>query len=306
LPDCLESLLNQTYQNIEIIAVDDLSTDNSAQIVADFQQAHPTLNLKLVSREQNGGLSAARNSGLEVATGEYIYFLDPDDFISPELIQKCVILFEIDPVVDVVAFELKSFVDKNAAPGTQEWVPKPHNLEDGQTYTVDEVLRRNNYVFQAMAWKYMTRMSVFKDNGLTNCEGIIHEDELITPQVLLHSRKLGYLADKLYQKREREGQISNSLYGASDSLSRAQRNIDGYEGVVQGLNILLERDSPEAVSDAFRKYITKTITYILYVQIPKYRTAAYAGDAEFQAEMRRKYPAGLVLRAKNVVRSWMP
>ena len=88
LPKCLESVINQTYKNLEIICVNDCSPDGSLKICQGYAQKDSRI--KLINREQNGGLSAARNSGLEVASGEYVYFIDSDDYIDSDYIEKMV------------------------------------------------------------------------------------------------------------------------------------------------------------------------------------------------------------------------
>ncbi len=88
LSRCLDSVINQTYKNLEIICVNDCSPDNSAKILEDYSKKDNRI--KIINREKNGGLSAARNSGLEVATGDYVYFIDSDDWIDHDYIEKMV------------------------------------------------------------------------------------------------------------------------------------------------------------------------------------------------------------------------
>lgn len=83
LPVCLDSLLIQTYQNLEIILIDDASTDQSSEIIDRY--AHQDDRIKVLHKS-NGSVSSARNVGIELAMGEYIYFVDPDDYVMPEAI----------------------------------------------------------------------------------------------------------------------------------------------------------------------------------------------------------------------------
>ncbi len=85
LPRCLDSVLNQTYPNIEIVAVDDGSTDDTAKVLQSYAEQHATLR---VIQQENSGVSAARNAGLEAATGEYLFFLDGDDWLSPTALER--------------------------------------------------------------------------------------------------------------------------------------------------------------------------------------------------------------------------
>lgn len=86
LARCLDSVINQTYKNTEIICVNDDSPDNSIKIAQGY--AVKDNRIKILNRSQNGGLSAARNSGLKMATGKYIYFLDSDDWIALDFLEK--------------------------------------------------------------------------------------------------------------------------------------------------------------------------------------------------------------------------
>lgn len=88
LERCVESIFKQTYKNIEIILVDDGSTDNSGKICDKFLKKDERV--KVIHKE-NGGLSDARNAGLEILSGKYIMFVDSDDWISPAMVEKCTV-----------------------------------------------------------------------------------------------------------------------------------------------------------------------------------------------------------------------
>ena len=87
---CMQSVLEQTYPNLEVILVDDCTPDQSADLVKDFILEHTPERWKLVHLEQNSGLSVVRNTGIELAQGSYIFFLDSDDEIIPETIEKLI------------------------------------------------------------------------------------------------------------------------------------------------------------------------------------------------------------------------
>ncbi|PPS21321.1 glycosyltransferase family 2 protein [Brachyspira murdochii] len=84
LRECLDSVINQTLKDIEIICIDDNSTDNSYNILLDYQKIDNRI--KIIKHKENLGLGPARNSGIKVAIGEYIYFIDSDDYISDNYI----------------------------------------------------------------------------------------------------------------------------------------------------------------------------------------------------------------------------
>ena len=101
LEECIDSVLAQTYQNIEIILVDDGSTDSSGLICDRYAEKNTNIS---VIHQKNSGLSAARNSGLNKANGDYIYFLDSDDYISADAIEKLFSIAENDKS-DIVFFD---------------------------------------------------------------------------------------------------------------------------------------------------------------------------------------------------------
>ena len=100
---CLLSVLNQTYQNLEILVVDDLGTDNSMEIVKGIQQSHPLGNcIKIIRHPENRGLGEARNTVIDNAGGKYLCFVDSDDYIEPntvELLLKEAVVYDTDTVL---------------------------------------------------------------------------------------------------------------------------------------------------------------------------------------------------------------
>lgn len=100
LRPCLDSICNQSYRNLEILCVNDCSPDNSADILAEYATRDPRV--RIINREQNGGVAAARNSGLDAATGELITFVDPDDTVDLNAYQDCIAQYRDD--VDLVCY----------------------------------------------------------------------------------------------------------------------------------------------------------------------------------------------------------
>lgn len=141
---CLLSVLNQTYQNLEILVVDDLGTDKSMVIVAELQQSHPLGNsIKIIRHPENRGLGEARNTIIENAGGKYLFFVDSDDYIEPETID--VLLKEAEELdTDVVLASSRKIVY-----GTNEEQPT-------FIYKTKEVLIGKdvfaNYLCQDLRW----------------------------------------------------------------------------------------------------------------------------------------------------------
>lgn len=169
LADCVQSVLEQSYQNLEIILVDDVSPDYCPLMCDDY--AKTDSRIIVVHRDKNGGLSAARNSGLAVATGEYVYFLDSDDRIFPDTIALMVKMTEKYPGVDLVQGNIE--IQGKHSHYSDVITIQPEYIEyDGGMVTP---LYRSCPV---TAWNKMIRRTLLADNNITFVEGLLHEDEM--------------------------------------------------------------------------------------------------------------------------------
>ena len=127
LHKCLESLLSQTLHNIEIICVDDASTDSSLNILNAY--AKKDERIKVVHLSQNVGIAKARNAGLRISTGQYIAFVDSDDWLSEDACEKAFHVFTHYPLTDTVLFQVKNvYGDKDV-----DFIMPPFTTLDGFT-----------------------------------------------------------------------------------------------------------------------------------------------------------------------------
>ena len=101
LPRCVDSILNQTYRELEVILVNDGSTDSSPDICDSYARQDGRVK---VLHKPNGGVSSARNAGLDIATGDYISFVDPDDWIESDMYQKLTAYISVEEV-DIIRFD---------------------------------------------------------------------------------------------------------------------------------------------------------------------------------------------------------
>jgi glycosyltransferase involved in cell wall biosynthesis len=193
LDECLASLQRQDCEDYEVLCVNDGSTDNSRDILAQWEERMPQL--KVIDRE-NGGLSAARNSGLAAASGDYVLFMDSDDWVEPTLLER--LNSETDGT-DLICFACKRTTD-----GTFD------NLIDEQT---DGWSYYNHHALEARAvpfvcvWQRCYRREFLRENNLQFREGILHEDNDFTPRVCLKARSVKVIPDVLYHYRLRDGSI---------------------------------------------------------------------------------------------------
>lgn len=213
LAECLDSLVNQTLQDIEIICVNDGSPDNSADIVRKYMQADSRI--KLIEQE-NRGLSGARNAGLKVAKGEYVYFMDSDDWLEHDAMDVCY-QKAIRGNVDVVLFDALSFVD-----GVEKCSEEIQNDYDRskllQSYANQAMPAKQLFkqmiqtgAMRASACLNFIRRDLLVKNGLNFEEGLIHEDELFTPQLYALANTMMYIPQMFFHRRVRLGSIMTSV-----------------------------------------------------------------------------------------------
>lgn len=177
LRQCIESILNQEYRNIEVILVDDGSSDNSGKICDEYLMIDSRV--KVIHKE-NGGQSTARNCGLDRATGDYIVFIDSDDFWQEKYLEKLMVkLIESD--ADMLMFRAISYLMK-----TNEYVPfsleYPHNIfcEEANGKTILKNLLEFNYSFGWCPIWYIIKRKIIEDNHLRFREGYYAEDQEFT------------------------------------------------------------------------------------------------------------------------------
>ncbi|KRM57440.1 glycosyltransferase family 2 protein [Ligilactobacillus animalis] len=188
---CVSSIDAQEYENYEVIFVNDGSTDGTQKLLEEIVSQKPRY--KLVNQE-NMGLSGARNTGIRHAKGEYIYFLDPDDWIEKDLLSKCIACLS-EQKADMVFFDFyftQSEVDHQA----QFWFK---NRPKSGCYPSDEALeflldcRIGNY-----AWSSVARTKIFTDNEIEFPVGRTYEDLATTYKLIGKSQKVYFLDDHLY------------------------------------------------------------------------------------------------------------
>lgn len=209
IAQCLDSLLTQdlSYGDYEIIIVNDGSKDGSAKIASDYELKYA--NVQIVNRE-NGGLSAARNTGLKSAKGEYVWFVDSDDWIEANCLKKLIYMLDKNEL-DVLCFGVKCY--HNAEHIDCSNIP----TENGEQVMcgADFVLKVNMI---PAAWAAVYRRSFLVENKLAFYEGILHEDEEFTPRAYFLAKKIMYSHLHVYYYRQREGSIMKSTRNAKRAV----------------------------------------------------------------------------------------
>ena len=198
---CMTSIAAQTYKDLEVLFVDDCGTDDSVAQIEEFI-ASSELDCKLLHHKQNRGLSAARNTGLEAATGEYVYFLDSDDDITPDCIESLASPLATDRY-DVV-------VGGYSVIGSD--VYSPLLLEDGPLASNDEIIQAySEGKWYVMAWNKLCRRDLLINNNLFFKEGLIHEDVHWTFMVACKAQSLYVVKRPVYNYYVRSSSIMTSM-----------------------------------------------------------------------------------------------
>lgn len=196
LKKCLESVYNQTYKNYEVIVVNDGTKDNSMDIVKNYPAK--------VINQKNQGLSVARNNGVEKASGEYILFLDSDDYIEKGLLKEINKSLNNNP--DIVRFQIKEVFEDGKK---TEYNERPFTDKTGQ----EAFQLITKYHFVENAWCYAIRREYYLKNNFKFKENTFHEDFGLLPLVIIKAKKVNSINYIGYNYLQRQGSImSNKEY----------------------------------------------------------------------------------------------
>ena len=232
--ECLDSLVNQTLKDIEIICVNDGSTDSTLQIMEEFAEKDKRV---IVKSQENRGISVARNNAIENAKGEYILFVDSDDYIELRAIEY--LYYEAKSKnLDQLYFSTNVFydisnneIDKNLYIRKNDY----SSVRSGKQFFIDTV---QNGEFKPTPVLYITKLELLNKNNIEFKKGIIHEDNLFTIQCLYYAERVAFHNINLYHRRVRE----NSIMTNGQNIRHAYC----YYCVIKELEKLLEKnDNPD-------------------------------------------------------------
>lgn len=226
IENCLISVFNQTYKNLDIILIDDRSSDNSMFIAGELIKKYPEKKVKIIQHECNRGLSAARNTGINASEGELIFFLDSDDelpYNSIETLYNSLIKYKCE--VSVGAFKVVG--------NTKTDFAKPYK-EGLFSYPQNNLFKE--YLFQYPACNRLYKSKFIKDNKLFFSEGILHEDILWSYMVAVKLSRFCYVDSETYKYTIRAGSITQN---------KNQKNIDSLKFIINHISKDLERNPHE-------------------------------------------------------------
>lgn len=270
LDKCISSIVTQTYKNLDILLIDDGSTDNSGNKCDEWAKKDSRIR---VIHKENGGLSDARNAGIDVATGSFIAFIDSDDFIYPGYFDYLYNLISCSNA-DMAVCQVVG-VDENDKKIGIGGVAVNRTI-NGNVECMRAFLDSN--AIDTTAWRKLYRTSLFKESGIRYPKGRYHEDVYTTYRIVALCECIVIGAKPLYAYRQRTGSIVKSSF--------SPKHMDAIWGNLERQRFI-EKHYPHLKELSTKRllYANNTILYRL-ISDPNINTSRYIGIIK---KVYRKY-----------------
>ncbi|MDD3212454.1 MAG: glycosyltransferase family 2 protein [Eubacteriales bacterium] len=254
LPDCVDSVQKQTYAPLEIILVDDGSTDGGGALCDTYAQTDSRIR---VIHQKNGGLSAARNTGIDAARGEYISFIDSDDCVAPELLEALYrALTEAGAEMSSCSHLKVDSRGKSAA--------RAMGATANRTLTREQAfdcLARWDGPLPVVSWAKLFQKAIFEE--LRFPKGKIHEDEFTIHQFIGKCNRVAVIRDALYYHMLRSDSITQ--------VSFSEKRLDGTDALVERYQFFQNRNDPKHAREALQMAYHHLIHIFRHYDIRPYR-----------------------------------
>lgn len=208
LRECVDSVLGQTYKNIEVILVDDGATDSCPQICDDY--ANQDNRIKVVHKE-NGGLSDARNFGIDASTGDYIIFIDSDDYWDSDTAVEHIVDIIDKEHKDIVLFFFKYFYEDEQGGRIVEYNKNFKNIKingKSKAEQMSDIIK--NHVYLSASWTKAIKRDLFIKNDLYFVKDILSEDIDWSARLMLYAESFSLLNESFYIYRQRSTSITHT------------------------------------------------------------------------------------------------
>lgn len=280
IEECLESVYNQDIEDFEVLCIDDKGNDNSIQIIKEFIKKNNINNLRIIHQTKNKGLSEARNTGINHATGKYICFLDSDDKLEKGGLEKLLIKAETNDLDIVEGKVIEVFeTDCNISLGTDVSNRQDSEIMDGDQYFKNSI-QSNQYL--PIAVSKIFRKELLK-NGIYFMPRIKFEDEEFSPRAIISAKRVQYIDEPFYIYRRRENSITTNMFNDNSWYESYMKVIESLERFASGIKnkksykYLKNRIGQIALSilknpiayGADKEYIDKFVTKVKTNQIYK-------------------------------------
>lgn len=234
LEKCINSILNQSFSDYELILVDDGSTDNSLSICEYFVALNDKVN---VIHQNNGGLSSARNVGLNKASGKYIVFIDSDDFVSLNMLSNCYNILSCDEKIDILNFGYRKVTEDGNLICNRSYDKPDLTVREA----LIEILMDRN--INSFAWSNIYKRELFKDISFP--VNTYFEDKYTTYRIYDRAKKVIVVPEQYYNYLVRPGSICNEK-----QLSKIIKGLlDNGFALLEQYNFAVQKDLNEVFRD---------------------------------------------------------
>lgn len=271
--ECVDSVIAQTYKNLEIILVDDGSPDSCPAICDEYAEKDGRIK---VIHQQNGGLSAARNSGIKIARGSYVSFIDSDDCIQPIYIEQ------LYNMITECGTMISACRHSETMDGLDSELKTDYKIFTNEE-AIANTLSPHGYLTTACCKLY--KKEIFDDIKFP--EGILYEDYSVMPMIFDRAGKIAYADTRLYFYRTNNESITNSYFNESHMT---------YFDVAKGVNAYLEVNHPDLLVDAHNRDTNMAFAYFRKIVRSGYK------NPEVENTLRSVIRGGL----KNYLKSGNP
>ncbi|MCW3167520.1 glycosyltransferase [Chryseobacterium sp. 09-1422] len=251
---CLDSVKSQTYKNIEIILVNDCTPDNSMFLIRNFMEANPELNINIIEHTENSGLSVVRNNGIKAATGDYLFFLDSDDEITPDCIRLLVENAKKTDAQIIIAQNrwINTFDNTTKDYGFPTIAEKKYynsNLEIFSVYSKGG--------FPSSSWNKLFKKDFIINNQIYFVPGLFAQDELWFFHLILKTDTLSIIDDITYLYY---------LHGESVIFNRGKKNFENYLTILGYLTKAFKEEKNEVLKMLIKSKIILFKEMVLVMQ----------------------------------------
>ena len=279
LPQCLDSIVNQTLKNIEIICVNDSSTDNSLNILNHYAEKDPRI--KVVT-QPNGGAGAARNRGLSLAAGKYLSFLDSDDFFEPDMLELAYNKAVCDKA-DFVVFQSDQYYTDRKEFVSVPWTLREKEIPPYTPFNHRQMTDNIFKVFVGWAWDKLYDREFVEKNHLRFQEQRTSNDMLFVFSGVAVAKRISVVKKILaHQRRD-----------AKDSLSKTREN--SWYCFYDALSVLRDRLKSEGLYDELEK---DYINYALHFSLWNIRTLTEPTRSRLIEKMKAQWFSDLGIAGK--------
>ncbi len=297
LPKCVDSLLDQdlSEDNYEIILINDGSPDNSLELAEQYASRHK--NIKVLSHA-NKGLAGARNTGLEAATGDYLCFVDPDDYVHPNIYGKLLGMMD-EESLDMLRFNYvmvnEDYQIINKPKGTV--IDYSQQIMDGEAFLDDRL------GYGCFVWSYVYRLSFLRKTGIMFKEGAYFDDTNWLPRVCSMADRIDSVDFVGYYYLQRSGSLVNSM-----TEEAKQKKVKGQVDLISSLKDFASQTHSEKVKHWCFSMISLTVLAIMSFAVEEKKKdiiALVSGLDVFPLELK---PKNTTPRVRNKLRviDWSP